>query len=387
MSSPLDSIRKLKSILPIDGDLQRIPKPVLDTMRQHIFEGGEEDFATNLWSEHETILQAGDKRADFLFLPTGTPMRSTRFPYGIRSQIVVAAYPETPNAPAHAVVITPVTPFKLIENVPNHEGWYASAWKVWEPSSLQLVFADNETQIVRAIEPNPKVKNVLSAAHKTPSRTLFGHKLDLRQSSVDAQSRSSFSRNEPRNTDTTERVQNSLKREFDGDEDEPKDEANFEPLSKQRRLVTPSSTSADAPSETEHTVTGTASEAIQSPLTPSLSSGQQAAIVPLRARPAYSTIQMPDLVKFVFVGENGDVKGAALLADCSSAADLFDEACTAEIVDLDTRMLKVKINGGREIRFRANKEGHFQDKLMARLQKITDDEPNGTIRVEVMRYY
>lgn len=173
MSTPIGPARKLQLIVPIEGVLPKIPLELFDDMRRQLLAGGEEDFAMELWPDNQTVSKDGGKRAQFVHFSFGDRLPASRFTYGTRSQIIVVRYPATTQAHAHPVIITPVRPFKLIEDVPNNRGWYASAWEIWQPAAMRHINATHGIQIVRAIEQSPKLRTHSILDEKSPAEHLL----------------------------------------------------------------------------------------------------------------------------------------------------------------------------------------------------------------------
>lgn len=387
MSIPTGPARKLQLIMPVEGILPKVPQGLFDDMRRQLLAGGEEDFAMELWPDNQTVSKDDEKRAQFVHFPSGDRLPASRFTYGTRSQIIVVKYPATAQAQAHSVIIIPVKPFKLIEDVPNNRGWYASAWEIWQPAAMRHVKATNGVQIVRAIEQSPKLRNSLNFGREIASRTPSSYKLDPRSSSIDSTRRFSTTSGISTDIDQHRTAKSVLKRELDYDKDEIDAQADFVPLQKQRKLTASSIASTRASSEADTVTVRRPSVLAPTPLTPSSPTSRPSSTLAPSRRTSINKADTSNMVRFIFRGEDGTKKGESSLTDCITASDLFDEACSAGIVDKDTRMLSVMINGGEEIKLRANKEEHFQSKLLEPLTRMMEDTPGSAVCVVVANYY
>lgn len=92
-------------------------------------------------------------------------------------------------------------------------------------------------------------------------------------------------------------------------------------------------------------------------------------------------------VEFLFLDQDSVVKGTSKLADCTNAADLFDEAYMVDIVDNQTRMLHFNINDSGDMKVKVGREDLYQEKVMKPLENVIQDENIKKIHVCVSKGY
>lgn len=90
-----------------------------------------------------------------------------------------------------------------------------------------------------------------------------------------------------------------------------------------------------------------------------------------------------DFLKFVFKDHEDIEHGEAYISQCTSAAELFDFAYEAEIVDKNTRMLEATIGNSKIIPIMARREETF----IKLVQQANDIRGNEQVIVVVKKCY
>lgn len=354
----------LSSISHIEGDAHKISPKLLADLRSHFANGGSDDFSERRWKDDQCLRKIDSRAAAFYpYNRSSTkPLLASRYAYKTDRQIIVVRIPASKGSKAYAAIVIP------IQNTPALQGfgenkWHAYPWLIWMPIHMRGKGYGNRSrpwQVVRAIE---NKAGATSYAPRIPYKRLeSGSSVGTSTSSNSWHSSTSSSI--------------------------PSDNSDDPEVGMAERLMLPQQ---ELPvKDTAHQGTNYASNSNGKPIIVPRGS-EQHELYKLRfdsrgaslAADERNLAKSQDFLKFVFKDQNDIIQGEAYISECTSAAELFDHAYEAEIVEKHTRMLEATIGNGKTMPMMARREETFI-KLVQHAKDLTE---NGQVIVVVKMCY